>query len=101
MQDDFRGFRRFPAEEKKVRDISTEDGRVSIIGTLIDKEEGKMTVDDGTGSIEVVFDGDVSVKVGKTVRVIGKVSQDGFITGEAVQDFSGFNIQLYKEISSK
>jgi len=102
MQDDFRGFRRFPAVEKRIGEITSEDGRVSVIGTLIDKGEGKITVDDGSGTIEVMFDGNIeNIQVGKPVRVIGKVSPDGFIAGEAIQDFSGFNIQLYKELSSK
>ena len=99
MQDDFRGFRRFPTVEKKIGDITMEDSRVSFIGTLVDKEEGKIAVDDGSGSIEILFEEEIikNFKTGNVVRIIGKVSE-GLVNGEAIQDFSKFNIDLYKEV---
>ena len=98
MQADFRGFRRFPAVEKKIQEITPEDSRVSIIGTVIDKNEKGITVDDGSGTAEITFGETGNIETGKLVRVVGKVDPDGFITGEAVQDFSDFNLKLYEEI---
>jgi len=37
---------------------------------------------------------------GKLVRVVGKISGDGLVIGEAVQDFSNFNLSLYKELNT-
>jgi len=100
MQTDFRGFRRFPAVEKKIEDITPEDTRVSIIGTIIDKSEGSITIDDGTGTIEVTFNDTEALEPGKLVRVVGKIGGEGFVIGEAVQDFSNFNLGLYKELNT-
>ena len=101
MQEEFRGFRRFTAAERKIGEIMPEDGRISFIGTIIDKGEGKLVVDDGSGSVEVVADSELlkSLETGKIVRVVGKV-YDGSVTGEAVQDFSTFNLELYREVKS-
>ena len=101
MQDDFRGFRRFPTVGKNIKEITPDDGRVSFIGTLIDKGEGKIAVDDGTGSIESFFEDEITkkFKVGNTVRIVGKVSE-GNVNGEAIQDFSVFNLDLYKKVTS-
>lgn len=100
MQDDFRGFKRFPAVEKKIGEITQDDVRVSFIGTIVDKGEGKIAVDDGSGNVEILFEDEIikDLKTGKVVRVVGKVDSDGLINGEAVQDFSKFNISLYKEV---
>jgi len=102
MQEDFRAFRRFPTVEKSIAEIGPEDGRVSFIGTVIDKDEGKITVDDGSGSMEVFFENDVikNFKTGDLVRIVGKISSEGFLSGEAVQNFSKFNLDLYKEMKS-
>ena len=102
MQEDFRGFRRFPTVEKKIGDITPEDGRVSFIGTVVDKGEGKIAVDDGSGNMEVLFEEETikNFKTGSVVRIVGKVAE-GFVTGEAIQDFSRFNLDLYREVKGK
>jgi len=77
MQESF-GFKRFPSTERKVSDIGPDDVRISIIGTIIDKGDGKLTIDDGTGSINV-FTEDEKTKnfsIGNRVRVIGRVNKD-------------------------
>lgn len=101
MQEEFRSFRRFPAAERRIGEIMPEDGRVSFIGTVIDRSEGRFAVDDGSGSVEVAADGELAkfVETGKVVRVVGKI-YDGSVTGEAVQDFSGFNKELYGEVKA-
>jgi len=102
MQDDFRSFRRFPAAHKNISEIGPEDIRVSVIGTIVDKSKGKIALDDGTGSMEALFEDDVlkDFKSGEQVRVIGKISE-GTLTGEALQNFSSFNLELYKKIKEK
>ena len=101
MQDDFRGFRRFPTAEKKIKDIEPEDIRVGFIGTITDKNKGKLSVDDGTGSIDALFEENVieNLEKGKVVRIVGKLSE-GTVKGESVQDFSKFDLDLYRKIRS-
>lgn len=95
-------YKRFPTSEKKISEISPEDVRVAIIGTVIDESEGKFALDDGTGSIEVLADKEDTEKLEpkKTVRVIGKIiSEDGLkLNAEGVQDFSNFDLELYKKV---
>ena len=101
MQEDFRGFRRFPTMERRIGDILPEDGRVSFIGTVIDVGDGKVVVDDGSGSIEVLLENEIAkgLETGKVVRIVGKLS-DGLVSGEAVQDFSGFDLEIYKKVKT-
>lgn len=95
-------YKRFPTSEKKISEISPEDVRVGVVGTIIDKSKNKFAVDDGTGSIEVLLDKEKikKLKAKKTVRVVGKIiSEDGTkLSAEAVQDFSDFDSELYKKI---
>ena len=95
-------YKRFPTSEKSISEITPEDIRVGIIGTVIDVSDDKIMIDDGTGTIEVILDEENLKKVsqGKLVRIIGRVASDGGmkINGEIVQDFSGFDIELYNKI---
>ena len=97
-------YKRFPTTEKKISEITPENIRVSIIGTIIDKTENKLIVDDGSGSIEVFSDEELIKNVGnnKIVRVIGRVTSDGTlaINAELIQDFSRFDVGLYEEIKN-
>ncbi|MBU7022840.1 MAG: replication protein RepA [Theionarchaea archaeon] len=93
-------MRRAPAVEKDISDVTEEDIRVSLIGTVIKKDpiQYSMIVDDGTGSI-VVF-GDKLYDVQTIVRIIGRPQRRGepFINAEIVQDFSDFDLELYKKV---
>jgi hypothetical protein len=94
------GMRRAPAVEKDISDVTEEDIRVSVIGTVIKKDpiQYSMIVDDGTGSIIVL--GDKLFDVQTIVRVIGRPQTRGepFINAEIVQDFSDFDLELYKKV---
>lgn len=95
--------RRIPAKFTQVEGISSDDPRVSIIGTVVDKNEKTLIVDDGTGKIEVEFDLSENLsefEAGDKVRIIGRPREEG-LKEEAVQDFSDFDLELYKEGISK
>jgi hypothetical protein len=57
-----------------------------------------MTIDDGTASITVFAD--TLYDVQSTVRIIGRPQMRGepIIDAEIIQDFSGFNLELYQRI---
>ena len=97
-------YKRFPTVEKKISEITPENVRVSIIGTVVDKTNDKLIVDDGTGSIEIFSDENLikNVENSKVVRVIGRVTSDGSISinAEIIQDFSKFDIGLYEKIKN-
>ena len=96
---DFR--RRLPSVFRRVSEIRPEDMRVSLIGTVIDRAEDGIVLDDGTGKIDVTlvekFGGDAN----SLVRVLGRVvpMEGGFqLQGEIVQDMAGLDLELLKEV---
>jgi hypothetical protein len=95
--------KRVASTERRIADIAPDkDIRVRILGTVLDASESTILVDDGTAKAEVQFDSEEEVKdlhQGQTVRIIARVLPliDGFaLRGEAVEDMSGFDMQLYK-----
>ncbi len=95
--------RRAPAVHKKIENIEEGDIRVAVIGTVVDKGETKVVVDDGTGSIDIGFD--LSKDLGKfdeggLVRAVGRPS-NGSMDGEAIQDFEDFDVELYRKTKDR
>ncbi|MGD2247443.1 MAG: replication protein RepA [Candidatus Methanofastidiosia archaeon] len=93
-------MRRAPAVEKDICDIDEDDIRVSIIGTVIKKDpiQYSMITDDGTASITVFADNIFDVQ--SIIRVIGRpqIRGEPIIEAEIVQDFSNFDLELYKTV---
>lgn len=106
MPETLEGFvspRRLPAYDKKIADIGKDDVRVRLLGTVIDRKENVIVLDDGTGKINVVFAEPVETEANKRVRVFGRVisTEGGFeIEGEILQDMSEMDLELYKKVSS-
>jgi hypothetical protein len=96
------GFqRRMPSVKRKISEIKAEDIRVSILGTVIDKQGERIVIDDGTGKIDVAFDRVVEAEPKKLVRVFGRVipMENGFeLQGEILQDMSGLDLELYNKV---
>lgn len=105
MPETLEGFvspRRLPAFEKNVADISKDDVRVRLLGTVIDKKDNVVVLDDGTGKINIVFSEDVETETNKRVRVFGRVipAEEGFeLQGELLQDMDGIDLELYRKVS--
>jgi hypothetical protein len=93
-------MRKAAAVERDISDIDPQDIRVSVVGTVIRKDpiQYSMTIDDGTASITVFAD--TLYDVQSTVRIIGRPQMRGepIIDAEIIQDFSGFNLELYQRI---
>lgn len=85
--------RRAPAVPKNIEDIEPRDDiRVRVTGTIISVDDNSVTLDDGTGSVEVFLEEDAleDVEENQRVRVFGRVlpTPDSFeIQGEVLQDF--------------
>ena len=93
--------RRLPSVFRKVSDIRNEDMRVSVIGTVIDKAEDGLVLDDGTGKIDVTFIEPPGSDFKSLVRVFGRVipMESGFqLQGELVQDMGGLDMELLKKV---
>lgn len=94
-------FRRMPAVERTVSEITPQDIRVRVIGTVVDQKDGRMVLDDGTGKIDVTFEKPPEKDSKGLVRVFGKViSMEGGmeLQGELVQELDGFDLDLWKKV---
>ena len=95
-------YERLPAVEKKIGAIDKQnDSRVSILGTIIDRKENIIAVDDGSGKAEVFFEEMPDTSKMKLVRVIGRIvpMENGFeIRGEILQDMSGLDMKLFEKV---
>jgi uncharacterized protein YdeI (BOF family) len=85
--------RRAAAEPKNIEDIDPQnDIRVRIIGTVLSVDEDSLTVDDGSGTVEVFLEDEYleETEESQRVRVLGRVlpTPDSFeIQGEVLQHF--------------
>ncbi len=90
--------RRSPAIEKKINEITEEDLRVKVVGTIISIDDSipMIILDDGTGIANIIVD-EIKFDVGSQVRVIGKVinMEPIEIRAEIVQDFSKVDREIY------
>jgi len=102
-QESDRSMRRMPSVEKKVSELKNGDMRVSLIGTVIDKQENRIILDDGTGKVNINFEIAPPVNINQFVRVFGRVVQAGDdieIDGEIIQDMEKLDKDLYKKVNS-
>lgn len=98
--------RRLPAKEKNIKDISEEDFRVRILGTVVDRDEinNSAMIDDGTGRAIMLFadpDQFFLAEDGKLVRVVGKVRKEEEnieIEVELIQDMGKLDLGLYEQV---
>ncbi len=90
--------KRLPAKERLISEILPNDIRVRILGTVIGGNENSIMVDDGSGRLEIVTDGQAA-DTGKMVRVVTRVLpvSGGFeARAECIQRMDGFDVELYR-----
>jgi|Deesub1362B_J571_1020462.scaffolds.fasta_scaffold00426_22 hypothetical protein len=97
--------RRFPAKEVEIANITGEEFRVRVLGTIVDKDEasGTALIDDGTGRAVLLFaDPELFSRAveGRRVRVLGRVrvAEAVEIEVEVIQDMSKLDIALYEQV---
>ncbi|MFB6116512.1 MAG: replication protein RepA [Candidatus Nanosalina sp.] len=96
--------RRAPARPKNIEEIDPRDDiRVRVIGTVLSVDDDSISLDDGTGTVEVFMEEDKieDLEENQRVRVLGRVlpTPDSFeIQGEIVQDFSDADPELYSRV---
>ena len=93
--------RMLPSVDRKVSGIKEEDIRVRVLGTVIDKKENTLVLDDGTGKITANFDDPIKAEMKQMVRVFGRVfkTADGMeLQGEVVQDMTRLDMELQKRV---
>jgi hypothetical protein len=86
----------FPAKYTEIRHIKPTSGRVSVIGKVI-KKNSEFAIDDGTG--QILLETNQEMPLGKLVRIMGFVRENS-IKVEIIQDFDGFDLDLYKRVKN-
>jgi hypothetical protein len=87
--------------EKEIREIKGDEALVSFIGVVvsIDPSTYMLILDDGTGAISVSSDNLYDME--QVLRVIGSPYKEGgqiIVDSEVIQNFSDFNIELFKKV---
>lgn len=95
--------RRQVSVDKKIKDLTKDDSRVSVVGTIlsIDKQSLIFTIEDPSGQLTILTPTEDLIKgleVGGIARVIGMVLpyEEGLeLRAEVVQDFSDLSPELF------
>jgi len=91
------------AKPRNIGEIRVEDGRVSIVGVIVERRDSELVIDDGTGQATVVFDNSAlleGVEVKSIVRVFGTpMEAEGGVEihADILQRMNGLDLKLYKK----
>jgi len=98
-------FERQSFKEKIINEINPEkDVNVCILGSVIDKKDGLIVLDDGSGKVNIILDSEVNfknLKINDNIRVFGAVmpTDDGFdLRAEIIQDMNRIDMELRNKI---
>ncbi|MFW6385821.1 MAG: hypothetical protein ACOCZP_01550 [Candidatus Hadarchaeota archaeon] len=95
------------ARPRRISEIKTADDQVQVVGLVVDKEESTLVLDDGSGSVNVLFEDPNLVEgidVGSKVRVFGtplNIGDTHEIHATIIQNQEGLDLDLYKEVMEK
>ncbi|MCK5587861.1 MAG: hypothetical protein KAI34_03960 [Candidatus Lokiarchaeota archaeon] len=93
--------RQAPARKRHINELTDNDYRVRVIGTVVSVSSEEQILDDGTGTIKVITD--QKLEVGSLIRAIGRIfrKDDGTfeLNAEIIQDMKGLDIELYNKVS--
>ncbi len=88
-------------KERFIRDIGREDIKIMVSGIIVSKDNGKIVIDDTTGTIPVEIETELDVN--KFVRVFGVLIpyEEGFeIQGHVIQDMSEADVDRYIKVKA-
>ena len=88
---------RQPYVERYANSITKEDGYVSITGIVVNRGEGVLVIDDGTGQAEVFIESNLESNY---VRILGQVisANPVQLQGHIMQDMSKLDKKLYHKV---
>ena len=96
--------RRAPARPVSIEEINPREHiRVRVMGTVLSVDDDSISLDDGTGTVEVFLEEEQmeDLEENQRIRIFGRVlpTPDSFeIQGEIVQDFSDVDPEHYSRV---
>ncbi|MEM1689324.1 MAG: hypothetical protein QXU01_02335 [Candidatus Hadarchaeales archaeon] len=96
-------FVRSPYKEKRISEISSTDGRVRVLGTVVETGEVDLVIADETGQISCFVKDPIllqDIRPGSVIRVFGFPVGMGEtkLQIDIIQKMDGLNVQLYREV---
>ncbi|MBD3230040.1 MAG: hypothetical protein GF329_17810 [Candidatus Lokiarchaeota archaeon] len=104
---------RSPALKKNIAEITDEDTRVQVLGTVLDYKQGivgdttslsQVIISDGSDDIKIFIDEywDKKFKIKERIRVFGTISMDENgeigLNAEIIQDMNDLDMDLYNKV---
>ncbi len=81
---------------KKISEIDlSKDKKISIIGRVLDVNDGFFILSDGKNKVEILSE--KNVKAGQIVRVFCSIEENK-IKADIIQNLDGLDLNLYKEV---
>jgi len=80
---------------RNVSEITKTDDKIVVVGKVVEVGENSFILDDDTGKVQVVFEGEV--KKGKLLRVFCSLAEEQ-LKADIVQDLKGLDLNLFKEV---
>ncbi|MBI2084456.1 MAG: hypothetical protein HYT70_02490 [Candidatus Aenigmarchaeota archaeon] len=80
---------------KEISKVDSKDSRVCLIGKVVDSAGNSFVLDDGTGKIEIIYDG--AIDANKLVRVFCSIA-DEKLKADVVQDVEDLDMNLFKKV---
>ncbi len=105
--DGFSPSSRPPAKPRRISEIKVADEQIQVVGSIVDKEESTLVLDDGTGELNVLFEDSSlveDIEVGTIVRVFGtplSVADTQELHAEIIQEMNDLDLDLYKKVISE
>ncbi|KXB03376.1 hypothetical protein AKJ47_02380 [candidate division MSBL1 archaeon SCGC-AAA261G05] len=99
----FTPYHKPSAKPRRIAEIKTGDDQIQVVGTVVDKKESELIIDDGSGRLPVLFEEPglpKEIEVGSKVRVFGtplNVEEAHELHAEIIQKLDGLDLGLYRE----
>lgn len=81
-------------KKRKISEIEKGDSKVTILGRVIERKEDSFVLDDGTGKVEVFFEGEI--KPGLARAFCSLVGNQ--LKADVIQDLKGLDLNLFKKV---
>ena len=88
-------------KEKFIKNLSKEDVKVALSGLIVSKGDGKVIIDDTTGTISAEVE--TTLDVNDFIKVFGVLLpyEEGFeVQGHFIQDLSNLDVEKYIKVKS-
>jgi hypothetical protein len=81
---------------REISEINTKtDGKVAIVGKVVESKEDSFILDDGEVKAEINFEG--KMKTNRMVKVFCSVAEDR-LNADIVQNLDGLDLNLFKRV---